>query len=114
MKNPDEHSFKSKTLVVENADKRKRSKNRGPSNWRDKSMGKSKSKTDFKYHYYDGTNHYEIDCRKKKRDQRNENNENKKDTTIVAANGDVVIVCDDACIRSLCQHTDWIIDSGAS
>ncbi|KAG8376582.1 hypothetical protein BUALT_Bualt09G0078600 [Buddleja alternifolia] len=32
----------------------------------------------------------------------------------MATDGDVVIICDDACVSSSCQETDWIIDSGAS
>ncbi|KAG8376937.1 hypothetical protein BUALT_Bualt09G0116000 [Buddleja alternifolia] len=103
--------------VTENSDRRGRNKSRGPQHQRDKSRGKSKFKGDFKCHYCGGPNHYERDCRKKKRDQKNRNNENKKDdkdTTAVATDGDVVIICDDACVSSSCQETDWIIDSGAS
>ncbi|KAG8376743.1 hypothetical protein BUALT_Bualt09G0095500 [Buddleja alternifolia] len=104
-------------LVTENSDRRGRNKNRGPQHQRDKSKGKSKFKGDFKCHYCGGPNHYERHCRKKKRDQKDGNNENKKDdkdTTTVATDGDVVIICDDACVSSSCQETDWIIDSGAS
>ncbi|KAG8388967.1 hypothetical protein BUALT_Bualt02G0180300 [Buddleja alternifolia] len=104
-------------LVTENSDRRGRNKSRGPQHQRDKSRGKSKFKGDFKCHYCGGPNHYERDCRKKKRDQKNGNNENKKDdkdTTAVATDGDVVIICDDACVSSSCQETDWFIDSGAS
>ncbi|KAG6401055.1 hypothetical protein SASPL_137900 [Salvia splendens] len=43
------------------------------------------------------------------------NNENaEKDITAVATDGDVVVVCDDACVSSSCQHSDWIVDWGAS
>ncbi|KAG8363646.1 hypothetical protein BUALT_Bualt19G0044200 [Buddleja alternifolia] len=110
-------STEQNALVTENSDRRGRNKNRGPQHQRDKSRGKSKFKGDFKCHYCGGPNHYERDCRKKKRDQKNGNNENKKDdkdTTAVATDGDVVIICDDACVSSSCQETDWIIDSGAS
>ncbi|KAG8364646.1 hypothetical protein BUALT_Bualt18G0019000 [Buddleja alternifolia] len=110
-------STEQNTLVTENSDRRGRNKSRGPQHQRDKSRGKSKFKGDFKCHYCGGPNHYERDCRKKKRDQKNGNNENKKDdkdTTAVATDGDVVIICDDACVSSSCQETDWIIDSGAS
>ncbi|KAG8362914.1 hypothetical protein BUALT_BualtUnG0024500 [Buddleja alternifolia] len=110
-------STEQNALVTENSDRRGRNKNRGPQHQRDKSRGKSKFKGDFKCHYCGGPNHYERDCRKKKRDQKHGNNENKKDdkdTTAVATDGDVVIICDDACVSSSCQETDWIIDSGAS
>ncbi|KAG8377191.1 hypothetical protein BUALT_Bualt08G0002500 [Buddleja alternifolia] len=110
-------STEQNALVTENSDRRGRNKSRGPQHQRDKSGGKSKFKGDFKCHYCGGPNHYERDCRKKKRDQKNGNNENKKDdkdTTAVATDGDVVIICDDACVSSSCQETDWIIDSGAS
>ncbi|KAG8367017.1 hypothetical protein BUALT_Bualt16G0028600 [Buddleja alternifolia] len=110
-------STEQNALVTENSDRRGRNKNRGPQHQRDKSRGKSKFKEDFKCHYCGGPNHYERDCRNKKRDQNNGNNENKKDdkdTTAVATDGDVVIICDDACVSSSCQETDWIIDSGAS
>ncbi|KAG8362913.1 hypothetical protein BUALT_BualtUnG0024400 [Buddleja alternifolia] len=110
-------STEQNALVTENFDRRGRNKNRGPQHQREKSRGKSKFKGDFKCHYCGGPNHYERDCRKKKRDQKNGNNENKKDdkdTTAVATDGDVVIICDDACVSSSCQETDWIIDSGAS
>ncbi|KAG8370951.1 hypothetical protein BUALT_Bualt13G0036600 [Buddleja alternifolia] len=110
-------STEQNALVTENSDRRGRNKSRGPQHQRDKSRGKSKFKGDFKCHYCGGPNHYERDCRKKKRDQKNGNNENKKDdkdTTAVATDGDVVIICDDACVSSSCQETDWIIDSGAS
>ncbi|KAG6437371.1 hypothetical protein SASPL_102286 [Salvia splendens] len=109
-----DHSSETKAMVAENSD-RGRSKNRNSQNTRDKSRGKSKHKKDFKYHYCGGPNHYERDCRKKKRDQTKGNNENaEKDTTAVATDGDVVVVCDDACVSSSCQQTDWIVDSGAS
>ncbi|KAG8377494.1 hypothetical protein BUALT_Bualt08G0038700 [Buddleja alternifolia] len=110
-------STEQNALVTENSDRRGRNKSRGPQHQRDKSRGKSKFKGDFKCHYCGGPNHYERDCKKKKRDQKNGNNENKKDdkdTTAVATDGDVVIICDDACVSSSCQETDWIIDSGAS
>ncbi|KAG8368575.1 hypothetical protein BUALT_Bualt15G0059800 [Buddleja alternifolia] len=110
-------STEQNALMTENSDRRGRNKSRGPQHQRDKSRGKSKFKGDFKCHYCGGPNHYERDCRKKKRDQKNENNENKKDdkdTTAVATDGDVVIICDDACVSSSCQETDWIIDSGVS
>ncbi|KAG8381469.1 hypothetical protein BUALT_Bualt06G0125100 [Buddleja alternifolia] len=45
---------------------------------------------------------------------RNKIEKDDKDTTAVATDGDVVIICDDACVSSSCQETDWIIDSGAS
>ncbi|KAG6432970.1 hypothetical protein SASPL_104566 [Salvia splendens] len=109
-----DHSSETKAMVAENSD-RGRSKNRNSQNTRDKSRGKSKHKKDFKCHYCGGLNHYERDCRKKKRDQTRGNNENaEKDTTAVATDGDVVVVCDDACVSSSCQQTDWIVDSGAS
>ncbi|KAG8369441.1 hypothetical protein BUALT_Bualt14G0014000 [Buddleja alternifolia] len=110
-------STEQNALVTENSDRRGRNKSRGPQHQRDKSRGKSKIKGDFKCHYCGGPNHYERDCRKKKRDQKNGNNENKKDdkdTTAVATDGDVVIIFDDAYVSSSCQETDWIIDSGAS
>ncbi|KAG8383556.1 hypothetical protein BUALT_Bualt04G0025900 [Buddleja alternifolia] len=110
-------STEQNALVTEDSDRRGRNKNRGPQHQRDKSREKSKFKGDFKCHYCGGPNHYERDCKKKKRDQKNGNNENKKDdkdTTAMATDGDVVIICDDACVSSSCQETDWIIDSGAS
>ncbi|KAG6395193.1 hypothetical protein SASPL_145834 [Salvia splendens] len=109
-----DHSSETKAMVAENSD-RGRNKNRNSQNTRDKSRGKSKHKKDFKCHYCGGPNHYERDCRKKKRDQMRGNNENaEKDTMAVATDGDVVVVCDDACVSSSCQQTDWIVDSGAS
>ncbi|KAG8379344.1 hypothetical protein BUALT_Bualt07G0078600 [Buddleja alternifolia] len=83
-------STEQNALVTENSDRRGRNKSRGPQHQRDKSRGKSKFKGDFKCHYCGGPNHYERDCRKKKRDQKNGNNENKKDdkdTTTVATDG---------------------------
>ncbi|KAG6400326.1 hypothetical protein SASPL_137152 [Salvia splendens] len=101
-----DHSSETKAMVAENSD-RGRSKNRNSQNTRDKSRGKSKHKKDFKCHYCGGPNHYERDCRKKKRDQTQGNNENaEKNTTAVATDGDVVVVCDDACVSSSCQQTD--------
>ncbi|KAG8387460.1 hypothetical protein BUALT_Bualt02G0023600 [Buddleja alternifolia] len=110
-------STEQNALVTENSDRGGRNKNRGPQHQRDKSRGKSKFKGDFKCHYCGGPNHYERDCRKKKRDQKNRNNENKKndkDTTAMVTDGDVVIIYYDTCVSSSCQETDWIIDSGAS
>ncbi|KAG8370027.1 hypothetical protein BUALT_Bualt14G0075000 [Buddleja alternifolia] len=110
-------STEQNALVTEKSNRRGRNKNRGPQHQRDKFREKSKFIGDFKCHYCGGPNHYERDCRKKKRDQKNGNNANKKydkDTTVVATDGDVVIICDDACVSSSCQETDSIIDSGAS
>ncbi|KAG8379486.1 hypothetical protein BUALT_Bualt07G0093500 [Buddleja alternifolia] len=62
-------STEQNALVTEKFDRQGRNKSRGPQHQRDKSRGKSKFKGDFKCHYCGGANHYERDCRKKKRDQ---------------------------------------------
>ncbi|KAG8382350.1 hypothetical protein BUALT_Bualt05G0068200 [Buddleja alternifolia] len=108
-------STEQNALVTENSDKRGRNKNRGPQHQRDKSRGKSKFKGDFKCHYCGDPNHYERDCRKKKRDQKNGNNENKKDdkdTTAVATDGDVVIICDDTCSQMANHGVTEVIGMG--
>ena len=82
-------------------------------------MSKSRSRKDFKKdfscRYCGGPNHYERDCRKKKRDQKNGTNNDKKNDSITATcDGDVIIVYDDSCDSPACQQADWVIDSGAS
>ena len=71
-----ESNYEHKALTIENNPNRGRSHARGPQNHRNNSKGRSKSrnrkdsKKDFTCHYCGGPNHYERDCRKKKRDKR--------------------------------------------
>ena len=53
------------------------------------------------------TNHYERDCRKKKRDQKNGTTIDKKNIlTTTTFHGEIIIACDDACASLACQQTD--------
>ena len=112
-----ESNFDHKALVIENNSARGRNHARGPQNHENNSKGRSKSRhrKDFTCHYCGGPNHYERDCRKKKRDQKSGTTDNKKnDSTTAACDGDIILACDDACVSLASQETDWIIDSGAS
>ena len=108
-------------MVIEKNPNRGRSHTRGPQDHRNNDEGRSKSRStkDFKkdssFCYCGGPNHYERDCRRKKRDQKNGTNNDKKNDLITATcDGDVIIVYDDSCDSPTCQQTDWVIDSGAS
>ena len=111
-----ESNYEHKALAIENNPNRGRSHARGPQNHRNTSKGRSKSrnrkdsKKDFTCHYCGGPNHYERDCRKKKRDQKSGTTDNKKnDSTTAACDGDIILACDDACVSLASQETDWII-----
>ena len=108
-------------MVIEKNPNRGISHTRGPQDHvnnvdgRSTSRSRNDSKKDFSSRYYGGPNHYERDCRKKKRDQKNgTTNDKKNDFMIATCDGNIIIVCDDPCDSLTCQQTDWVIDSGAS
>ena len=95
------------TFVIE---KRGKSKSRKPSNDynRDKSRGKSKSRKEIKCFYCGKSGHIKREWRKFRREQfKGKCEEQKEDNDIatVASDGDMIIVCDDACVNLACQDS---------
>jgi hypothetical protein len=85
-------SSHSEALVIE---RRRRSKSRKPRKYdhRDKSRGKSYSKTNIKCFHYGKPRHIRRDCRKFKKKRlkgKDEKRQDEKDTATVASDGDVV------------------------
>ena len=92
------------TFVIE---KRGKSKSRKPSNDynRDKSRGKSKSRKEIKCFYCGKPRHIKRECRKFRREKfkgKCKEQKEDKDITVVASDGDTIIVCDDACVNLAC------------
>ena len=86
------------------------------SNW-SQSRGKSKSRKNVECFYCKRPGHVIKECRKLKRDQANENGDRKKEekeTTALASDVDLSILCDDGYVNLTCQDSTWIVDSGAS
>ena len=100
-------SFNTKTLVIE---KWERSKNRKPSSDynHDKSRGKSKSRKEMKCFIMasQGTLKESVENSKKEQFKgKDEEQKQDKDITVVASNGDTIIVCDDVCVNLACQDS---------
>ena len=98
-------------LVIE---RRVRSKSRKPSNDYncDKSRGKSKSRKEIKCFYCDKSGHIKRECRKfrKKKQFKRKDEEQKKDKHCNSlSDGDMIIVCDDACVNLACQDPTWVV-----
>jgi transposase InsO family protein len=109
-------SSQSEALVTE---KRGRSKSRKPRKYdsRDKSKGKSCSRSDIKCFFCGKLGHMKRECRKFKKEQLKEKGEEQKeekDTAAVALDGDVVIAFDEAYANITCDESRWVVDTAAS
>ncbi|URE40384.1 hypothetical protein MUK42_35170 [Musa troglodytarum] len=96
-------------LVTEKQERRERSHSRNPHGYR----GRSKSRRDIRCFHCNRPGHMKKECRFWKREQ-NEKKKNEKETNTVAAEGDIIIVCDNICVSFVAQDSNWVIDSGAS
>ena len=106
-------SSNTEALVIE---RWRRSKSRKPFNDynHDKSRGNSKFIKEIKCFYCSKIGHIKKECKKFKKEQfkgKCEENKEDKDITIVASDGDTIIVCDDMCVNLACQDSTWVVDT---
>ena len=106
-------SSNTKALVTK---RQRRSKNRKPSSDynRDKSRGKSKSRKEMKCFIMasQGTLKESVENSKKEQFKgKDEEQKQDKDITVVASNGDTIIVCDDVCVNLACQDSTQVADT---
>jgi hypothetical protein len=109
-------SSHSKALVIE---RRGRSKSRKPHKYdhRDKSRGKSYSKTNIKCFHYSKPGHIRRDCKKFKKKWlkgKDEKRQDEKNTAAVASDGDVVFAFDEAYVNLACNESMWVVDTATS
>jgi DNA mismatch repair ATPase MutL len=111
-------SFQSEleALVTEKQGRSKSRKSRKYDS-RDKSKGKSNSRSDIKCFFCGKLRHAKRECRKFKKEQLKEKGEEQKeekDTAAVVLDGDVVLAFDEAYAYITCDESTWVIDTAAS
>ncbi|KAF7129225.1 hypothetical protein RHSIM_Rhsim10G0050800 [Rhododendron simsii] len=115
-------SVDTEALVVQNRGRsrirnsggdRNKSKDRS----RSKSRGTSKPRSEIECFHCHKMGHMRKECRilqKELKKGKGAEISGKKDTTAVASDGEVIIVCDDGFVGLTGQDLSWVIDSGAS
>ncbi|KAF7121453.1 hypothetical protein RHSIM_Rhsim13G0116100 [Rhododendron simsii] len=115
-------SVDTEALVVQNRG-RSRTRNSGgdrnksKDRSRSKSRGTSKPRSEIECFHCHKMGHMRKECRilqKELKKGKVVESSGKKDTTAVASDGEVIIVCDDGFVGLTGQDLSWVIDSGAS